>query len=287
MVLVVTVLVLSILMVLGYAFSFSAGVSRRAARNVRDALARQHAAESALTYGLAVLRADGVESEFDALTEQWAAPEVEVEVGAEEWSISIVDADGRLNVNRAVWEPPDPEEDVDLRPALRRVVECAGGAERDFEAICAWLDPAEPIMLISSLKDAPDLDPDLFSPEPGEPALDALLTTHSRHVNANTASEEVLGALLGDEETTGALLQRRDRQPFGTRAELEAFLDTLGAPESVLDAARFLDVTSEFFIISISNVGPRRADDLTAFVRRSGNAVQVLHLRRGPEEENQ
>ena len=54
-----TVLVLSILVVLGYAFSYSAGVYGSTARNARDALRRECAAESALNQARAMLCAHG------------------------------------------------------------------------------------------------------------------------------------------------------------------------------------------------------------------------------------
>ena len=68
-----TVLVLSILVVLGYAFSYSAGVYGSTARNARDALRRECAAESALNKAMAMLRANGGAGRFDSLDQPWAA----------------------------------------------------------------------------------------------------------------------------------------------------------------------------------------------------------------------
>lgn len=68
-----TVLVLSILVVLGYAFSYSAGVYGSTARNARDALRRECAAESALNKAMAMLRANGGAGRFNSLDQPWAA----------------------------------------------------------------------------------------------------------------------------------------------------------------------------------------------------------------------
>jgi len=285
MVLVVTALVLSILMVLAYALSFAAGVNRRMARNVREATLRRQAAQSVLSYALAILLEDARASDFDALSEDWAAPGRTVEVDGQSWSIHLADADGRLNVNRAVRQPQDEEEQVDLRPALRRLIEEAGGAERDFEAIVGWLDPADPILLIATLREVPGLDETLFRQEPGQPALDRLLTTHSGHVNVNTAPEQVLLALCGDRAVAEGILERRNGDPFQTRAELETFLQRRGASETVGAVVPFLDVVSEFFIARVSPVGAAPEGALTAFVRRAKESIQILHVWHGVREE--
>ena len=96
-----TVLVLSILVVLGYAFSYSAGVYGSTARNARDALRRECAAESALNMAMAMLRANGGAGKFDSLDQPWAADDLSVRIGTENVLIKIVDENRKLNVNRA------------------------------------------------------------------------------------------------------------------------------------------------------------------------------------------
>ena len=58
--------------------------------------------------------------------------------------VNIVDENRKLNVNRAARPPADPTKGPDLRDALERLVETAGGSRSDFDAICAWIDPGTP-----------------------------------------------------------------------------------------------------------------------------------------------
>ncbi|MCD6415319.1 MAG: general secretion pathway protein GspK [Planctomycetes bacterium] len=287
MVLVLTVLVLSILMVLGYAFSFSAGVNRRAAISARDALVRECAAESALNYAVAMLQADAERGDVDSLDERWAAPDLSVQVGAESYAIRITDEDGKLNVNRAVRAPEKPEKGPDLRPALRRLIQRAGGADTDFDAISAWLGRASALPLISALSAAPGVDARLFEQRADKPTLDCLLTTHSRHININTASEDVLDALWNDAGMTNAVLDRRAIEPFESSQDWERFLDGRGASEVVRSLSPDLDVKSEFFTIEVNCAAATRAENLTAFVRRREGKLDILRLRRGAKETNQ
>lgn len=300
MVLILTVLVLSILVVLGYAFSFSAGVNRRTARNVRDALVRECAAESALNYAVAMLEADAKDNDFDSLDEKWADAELAVEVGSElprqpygglarrsyggSCSIQIADEDGKLNVNRAVLPPEDPEKEPDLRPVLKRLIRKAGGADRDFEAIAAWLDPAHPLPVMSGLRAAPDIEPELFEEESDKPSLDRLLTTHPQHININTAPEEVLDALWDDFGLTRSVLDRRETEPFRSLSEVQGFLNAAGVSEAGRKVTPLLAVKSEFFTIRVSHPGRGSAEDLTVLVRRMDRQVEVLHVRRGAKE---
>lgn len=284
MVLVLTVLVLSILIVLGCAFSFAAGVNWRAARNARDALRREAAAESALNYAAALLQADAKENNFDTLEEPWAAQDLSVEVGGETCSIRIVDEDRKLNVNRAVQLYEDVENNPDLRPALKRLLRKADGGDRDFNAIAGWLDPANPLPLITGLKAAPDLDPQLFEENVGKPAINHWLTTHPAYININTAPEEVLDALWDDSSMTQAALGRRVSEPFENTADIRRFLDAAGASETVRATMSILEAKSNFFTIYVSLTGGNGREDLTALAKRNGHQVEILHVCRGAME---
>src|SRR5208282_5884823 len=96
------------------------------ARNARDALRRECAAESALNGAVALLRANAAAG-FDSLDQPWAADGLSIQVGAENVRIRIVDENGKLNVNRAARAPANPTQGPDLRGVLERLIEIAGG----------------------------------------------------------------------------------------------------------------------------------------------------------------
>ncbi len=285
LVLIMTVLVLAVVAIVGYAFSYSVGVSRRTALNARDAFRRDCAVDSALHYALALLREDAEQNDFDCLEESWAAPERSIEVAGVPCTLRIVDADRRLNVNRGARIPHDAERYPDLRRALYGAVLQAGGQDRDYQALRQWVIAREPLMQTWQIRQAPLITPDIFEDRPDKPSLLRLLTTHSRHINVNTAPREILNSLWDDRELTERLLERRESEPFKTREDLEAFLTRVGAPQRVRRLLPTLGVASEYFTVRVRDSGPGLTTSLTAFVRREETAVNLLHVRRQIEEE--
>jgi type II secretory pathway component PulK len=293
-VLVMTVLVLSILVVLGYAFSYSTGVYGSTARNARDALRRECAAESALNRATALLRANGGAG-FDSLDQPWAADDLSVQVGAENVRISIVDENRKLNVNRAARPPTDPTQGPDLRDVLERLVEIAGGNRSDFDAICAWIDPAtpgphdnlapkSPLPMIAGLRRIPDLSPKLFDQSSLKPRLDSLLSTHPERINLNTARREVLDALWDDPTISLQVIEQRRQQPFRSDADIAQFVQQFNsAPAGPNTLAQALSAQSDYFTVTATPAdGPNEA--LEALVRRTDAVTEILYTKRVSKE---
>jgi len=285
-----TVLVLALLVVLGYTVAFSARVNLHAALNAREALEAEYGAEAALNYAAALLERDGAETEVDTLRETWARPDLSVSVGGRDYGLTIVDEDRKLNVNRAVLEPKDPEKEFDLRDALKRLILSQGGTSRDFDALRAWIDPAavgpdedlapnRPVPFITDLWAVPGLDPGLLGPDPTRPGLAALLSTHPEHININTAPEEVLAALWDDPAAAERALEYRSAEPFRSQADISSFLASAHGSEAMKMSASVLDVKSEFFSASIVPRGSL-GERLVALLRRDGERVRILHVRR-------
>lgn len=290
-----TVLVLSILVVLGYAFSYSAGVYGSTARNARDALRRECAAESALNKAMAMLRANGGAGRFDSLDQPWAAEDLSFQIGPENVQVNIVDENRKLNVNRAACAPADPTKGPDLRDALERLVESAGGSRSDFDDICAWIDPAtpgphddlapkSPLPMISGLRRIPDLRQSLFTQTGTTPRLESLLCTHPARINLNTASSEVLDALWGDPTISQQVIAQREQQPFQSDGAVAAFvqgLDTASSGQALL--AQALSAQSDYFTITVTPAdGPNEAFE--ALVRRMDAGTEVVYLKRVSKE---
>ena len=292
MVLVMTMLVLSILIVMSYALSFSASVNLRASRNIQTAFREETGAESALNYALAILRADAEENDFDTLDEAWANAEMSVTVDGVAYDIRIVDEDRKLNVNRAVFKPADPEEAVDLQKVLERLIGQLDGEPRDAQALCAWIDPNVPgihdriapkhaVPMIEGLRAILDLNPDLFEPEGDVPALDEVLATHPNTININTAMEPILKALLDDAAMVSRIVDQRAESPFKTRTDMVSYLKTILPDEEVEKFQNLLDVKSDFYAVTVRGPG---SIGLTALVKRQDKATYVLNIRRVSED---
>lgn len=277
-VLVMTVLVLSILFVLAYAVSYSAGINLAMARNVRGMMEEDAAAESALDYALALLEKDGGDSAHDSLDEKWAEP-AKILVDEMEFEVRIQDQDRCLNVNKATQPPHDPEEDVDLRNVLERVVMAAGGQKTDSDKLIRACDTMRPLVFSEELKEIEGLDSKLFDLDDNKPALDALLSTHPFRINVNTALPAVLDALWPNPQIGRELARRRDERPFKDDGELQQFV--LSQPDDKYGQrlSKVLSVNSDFFTVSVTPL-TGRGERLTALVRRGGAAANVLLVRR-------
>jgi type II secretory pathway component PulK len=290
-----TVLLLSILVLLGYAFSYSTGVYGRTADNARDALRRECAAEAALNWAMALLCANSRAGNFDSLDQRWAADDLSVQVGTENVRISIVDENRKLNVNRAARAPADPTQSPDLRDALERLVETAGGNRSDFDAICAWIDPAtpgphddlapkSPLLTVAAVRRIPDLRPGLFAPSSSKPRLDSLLSTHPARVNLNTAPKEVLDALWDDPMISQQIIEQRQQRPFQSDGDVAQFvLQFNSAPAASNSLMRALCAQSDYFTVTATPAdGPNEA--VEALVRRSGDSAHVVYIKRVTKE---
>ena len=289
-----TLLVLSIVVMLGYAFAKAANVTVRSAHHGRHALARETALDSGLAYAAALLAEDGRET-FDALTDPWAADDLSVEVNGISLEIRIVDEDRKLNVNRAVVGPVDPEKTADLRAPLERLVVAAGGLASDARAIIAWIDPntpglhddvapKKPIFSAEALVAIPDLGRAVFVSPDGGPVIDDLLATHPPAINVNTASEHVLNALWSDGVLTEKILQQRRVRPFHRTSDMLTFLKTSLEADVVEKHKAHLGVRSDYFTIIVRAPQEPYDNMLTALARRTGEDVRVLSVRRVSEE---
>ena len=294
-VLVLTVLVLSILVIVGYALAYSAGVNRYAARNAAEAFERETETASALHYALALLEADARAGRMDALTERWAEEKLSVEVGERRYAILVVDENRKLNVNRAARPPATPDDAMDLRPMLKRLILSLEGRESDLDAICSWIDPEstgsheddapnKSLPMIAGLQAIPDLDSALFVAKEDKPALDALLATHPTSININTASERVLEAVFGDADVAAKVVDQRESSPFRTRSEIQKFLNRLTVPRAVKETAALFDTESDFFTVRIAPLDKGPGEGLSALVSRADDSARILNVRRLPKE---
>ena len=280
-----TVIVMSVLFALGFAFSRSSAINLRIARNARESVRRTAARDSALHYALSLLRSDAKGGKSDTLEDAWADDDLAVVVDGTRFALSIKDEDRKLNLNRAAL--PRKDAAPDMREALKRLVLAAGRKQRDFDLIRQWLDPSKvahdvenaprrPILFVSQLEEITGLDQRLLRGEIGKRKFADLVTAHARRININTAYKEVLDAVWDDDDVVQRLLRRREETPFSERSQIEAFLQSVKAPDSVKRTVKAFDVKSCFFLVTVVPEGA--PGGLRALVRRRDDRVDVLYV---------
>ncbi len=116
--LILTIMIVSLLVALTIDFNKEMRSDLTEATNFGEAVILDSMARSGFDYCLAVLHEDGLESDFDALSEFWADPAV-LSSGADalfdkgKLRVSIIDHSGRININKLIGETGEYNETQD------------------------------------------------------------------------------------------------------------------------------------------------------------------------------
>jgi len=232
----------------------------------RDQVQAQALAVAGVQWARQILDDDARRSEIDHLGEPWALALPPIPLPNGEIRGSIVDAQGRLNVNALG--------DADASSASERARIAAlfaqrGGPNTALDAIADWIDAdgavreagAEdayyaaqavpglaanvPVLRVAELATVKGVTPQALAAV--APYLSAL--PRGTPVNVNTAPAEVLAVIVDKLGADGAaaLVARRAREPYGTIAEFRSRLPK-GA---TLSDERALAVKSTYFYVTV------------------------------------
>ena len=257
----------------------------------RDQVQAQALAMAGVSWTLQIIDDDAHRSRIDHLGEPWALtlPPIPLENG--EVRGAIVDAQGRLNINALGATDASAEQE---RVRLARFIAQRGLPPGMLAAMADWIDAdgaAEesggedafylaqpvprlaanaPVLRVAELGVAKGVTPRML--EAVLPYLSALPA--GTPVNVNTASREVLSAIVGNsgEEGLEALIADRARKPFSTVAEFRARL-----PEGfTLTSDVALSVTSEYFYATIEARQGTTRSRARALLRREGGSKPTI-----------
>jgi general secretion pathway protein K len=299
-----TLLAISLMTLLVVEFSTSAALGYRAAANQANELRAYYLARSGIQIGLAVLAQDSLSKslakhQYESLDQVWAQPIEPITVEGGTVSMSIVDEERKLNINKLFnQQKREPDEqfaaivtrllsNIGLSPALVPIlidwldpdsVESDGGAEADY--YLRLMPPYEPrngqIPTIGDLRMLKGMDDVTFL------RLSRYLTTMQEGagpccVNANTASPEVLAALAPELENDTDLVKQivdvRDIRPFSQITDL---LNLPGVSAIAEHLKPFLNVSSQYFLITAQGDFAGTRKRLYATFRRNLNGTALL-----------
>jgi general secretion pathway protein K len=299
-----TLLAISLMTLLVVEFSTSAALGYRAAANQADELRAYYLARSGIQIGLAVLAQDSVskaraKQQYDSLDHVWALPTPPIPVDRGIVSMSIVDEERKLNINKLFNQQkrePDQQfaaivtrllSNLGLSPALVPIlidwldpdsIESDGGAEADY--YLRLIPPYEPrngpMPTIGDLRMLKGMDDITFL------RLSRYLTTLDVGagpccINANTAPPEVLAALTPELEDNADLVKQivdvRDIRPFNQVTDLLNLPGISGISEHLKP---FLNVTSQDFLITAQGDFAGARKRIYATFRRNLNGTALL-----------
>ena len=257
----------------------------------RDQVQAQALAMAGVSWALQIIDDDARRSGIDHLGEPWALtlPPIPLENG--EVRGAIVDAQGRLNINALGATDASAEQE---RARLARLIAQRGMPPGVLAAMADWLDAdgaAEesggedafylaqpvprlaanaPVLRVAELGVVKGMTPRMLGTI--LPYLSALPA--GTPVNVNTASREVLSAIVGNagEEDLEALLADRVRKPFTTVAEFRARL-----PDGFTLASDVaLSVTSNYFYATIEARQGATRSRVRALLHREGGGKPTI-----------
>jgi general secretion pathway protein K len=204
----------------------------------------------------------------DSLDEGWAQPIAGLPVERALVSGVIVDEQGKLNLNNLV-NAAGQRSDADFA-AFQRLLASLGLAPELAQAVLDWIDADDDLAGSAGAEDAYYLAlprpyraanapmaqvEELYRVRGFDPATVAKLRPYvtaidrGSLVNVNTASPQVLSAILGDAvpaDRVAQLVERRKTRPFASTAEAAAIVGAQAAPGLAM-----LDVKSGFFSVTV------------------------------------
>ncbi len=281
-------------------FSTTSALGYLSAANQADEMRAYYLARSAINVGAALLAQDARQdaangTQYDALTDVWAAPVPPLPVEGGVAQLSVVDETRKFDINlivSATTGQPDPT----YLPIAERLFENLGVSPNLLGAIVDWLDPdsvespngAEadyymrlvppymprngPMPTIGDLRMIKGIDDATFN------VLKRCLTVMPEVlVNVNTAEPEVLGALTvglqGNPGVIRQILALRLVQPFTKVTDLTA-LPGLAQDTSAL--SKLLTTRSQYFTISGMGGFSGTRKIVYATVQRQPNGAQAV-----------
>jgi len=299
-----TLLAISLMTLLVVEFSTTAALGYRAAANQADELRAYYLARSGIQIGLAVLVQDylskrDAKAQYASLDQVWAQPIAPIRVEGGTVTMSIVDEERKLSINKLFnQQKREPDEqfaavltrllsNIGLSPALIPIlidwldpdsIESDGGAEADY--YLHLMPPYEPrntlMPTIGDLRMLKLMDDTSFL------RLSSYLTTilggaGQCCINANTASAEVLAALVPELESDADLVKRivdvRAIRPFSRVTDV---LNLPGISASAEHLKPFLTVNSTYFLITAQGDFAGARKRIYETIRRNLNGTALL-----------
>lgn len=300
--LVTAILIVAIIATLATSLALGQQVWLRQTQNLADQVQAEQVRRGALEFAAIVLKEDARNSRTsgsDDLNEEWAQkiPPLPVEGGAV--AISIADAQARFNLNNLVQGGPtqgnqQPQQQANDIRLFRDLLTVNNLPPALVEALLDWIDTGHQVRPGG----AEDLD--YLNHDPPYRAANTALTSVDElrlikgftaeaveklrpyvvalpdrtPININTASAEVLAALLQVDETqVEQIVSAREKTPFKNTADLQRLLPAGNT------AAGSYDVKSTYFIVSVETRIGRTQRRTEALIHRpiGGNQkVSVL-----------
>jgi type II secretory pathway component PulK len=260
--LLIVLLVTALLLALIFEFAYGTRVSLRAAMNFRDSQRAYFLARSGVNFAGAILSDNLKKQKLQDNLEQRDWQVVPGMTGGDtELRVRWEDEGGKINIS-AVAKPNDAYN------RLGKLFDLRGIRQDSLDRISEWMIAEKrKFYLVTELHQ-------FLSDEEYRNMRDFVTVSPIVQININTASSEVLQSLGLSSGMAGMIVERRNREPFIKREDMNVFL----GPESTRFVG-LLDVTSNVFKVnSFATVGGY-TKQIEAVITRSATGLAISYWR--------
>jgi general secretion pathway protein K len=304
-VLITILLVIAILIPLVLTFTSRVQVNLLQAENFRNSVQAVRLSRSGIEGAIGVLKTD--DPAYDTPKDLWALGFPSLSVGDGRLEVKINDEDGKIPINQLLQRNGiDVNKDMDQR--LRKLITRLGGRPEVVDALIDWIDTDDvvtgaagaeseyykplgyaskngPVDSLDELYMVKGFDKELLV----DKSLLNYLTVAQTDgkVNVNTASPEVLFALLGTETTALAqplnesdieeLVRHREEHEFRNIQDVNAVVKISATQAG--NIASLIKVNSAFFTVSSKCTLGRVVYNSEALLQRDGKKITTITWR--------
>ncbi len=304
--LIITLLILTILIVVGLEINRSIRVEASLAGNFRDLTQAGYIAKSGVEIARALLQED--DQAYDALNERWAQLEILSLFSAQlfpegYFAGKISDENAKFNPNFLI----DAYGMVNLkkRNQLERLITLLGHDPKLMDAILDWLDPDDqkrpmgaekeyyeiekkikgpangPLANLPEITLIKGMDQKIFYGSEEKEGLGKYLTIYSDgKININTAPLLVLMSLSPkiDQALAKTLIEYRQEKPF---KKLEDLRSVPGWEEIYAEVSSEITVRSNYFAVNVLGHFREARAIIQAVIKREGKKTKILLWQEG------
>lgn len=261
--LIIVLLVTALLIALIFEFAYGTRISLRATVNFRDSQRAYYLARSGVTFAGLLLGDNLKKGKLQDNIEQLDWQVVPITTGSSDTTLRVrwEDESGKINITNVI-------KGNDTYNRLAILFTNRDVNQEILDRISAWMiEEKRRFYLLTELHQ-------FLSDEDFRKVSDALTLAPVTQININTASADVLESVGVSPAMAQMILERRNREPFKTGAEVADFL----GPANTLASSQLTTTSNVFKVNSYATVGGY-TKQIEAVITRSASGFTVNYWR--------
>lgn len=288
------------------AFNNKVQINLLQAANHRDSVQALRMARSGVEGAIGILRSD--DASYDTMKDTWAMDLPAIEVGEGALQVKIADEEGKIAVNRLVGSN-GVDVNKDVEDQLRSLIEGLGGKPEIVDALIDWMDVNDDITGTAGAEEDAYRDLGYHVKNGSLDSIDELLLVRGfdkellydqklseyltvapstdGKINVNTASSEVLQAVLGTKTASlSTPLSESDIEDVVRYREEHEFKNVIDIGQVIKVSTTqmgsitpLIKVSSSFFSVQSVYTMGKVSKSVDALLKRDGKTITTIAWR--------